>query len=235
MSKADEHVKTTRWLYDSERDYRKAAAKLKLEELKARKEKQLIRQYRRRRRRLWMVKVMATARRLMLKVQSRVKSTSLLKAGSVLVVLGLVSGVVLMFSRWNKRSSEQTKTLGAASVQADFKPALPQDGGQNLRASENNNHKIVSYQTNFEGSKLIISQQKLPDNMKDDPAAISKLDQFKSSESLDTSKGKLYINTNTTGQQWAAIVYEDILIFIQSDRIIGFDSWHKFIQELRVQ
>lgn len=233
MSEDDEHVRAMRWLYEDEKSYRKAAAKLKLEELKARKEKELIRQYRKRQRRILVSKVDTTLRPAALKLKKGATRKRLIASAGVLVMFGVVWGGYSRLSQ-NKRNS-QTKTLGAATVKADFNPAVPKNGGQNVATTENNHHKIVTYQDTFAGSGLIVSQQKIPDNFKSDSKAITRLDQFSSAESLDTPKGKLYITTNPTGQQWAAMTYQDVLIFFQASKRIGFDDWYKYISVLQVQ
>ncbi len=232
MGADDKHVKSMRWLYEDEKSYRKAAAKLKLEELKAQKEKELIRQYRKRQRRIFASKADTALRPVVLRLRKWATPRRALYAGSSLAVLGLVWGGFVLAS--HIKSSGQAKTLGAAAVKADFNPIVPQDSNQNISTTENNHQKIVTYQDNFAGATLIVSQQKLPDNFKADPQAITKLDQFKSAEPLDTPKGKLYITTNATGQQWAAMTYNDVLIFFQTHNRISLDNWYKYINQLKL-
>lgn len=234
MGSDDEHIKAMRWLYEDEKSYRKAAAKLKLEELKARKEKELIRQYRKRQRRIWVHKAETALRPLVLKLKKqKVSRRQLALGGAALGVGGLIWGGYIAVS--HNKSSNQTKTLGATTVTADFSPAIPKDGSQNVTTTENNHHKIITYQNTLGDARLIVSQQKLPDNFKSDAQAITRLDQFRTATPLDTPKGKLYITANPTGQQWAAITYQDVLIFFQANKRISLDDWYKYIKDLQIQ
>ncbi len=90
MAANDKHVKAMRWLYEDEKSYRKAAAKLKMEELKARQEKDLIRQYRKRQRRIWLGKADSVLRPQLLKLKEWSSPRRLIYLSSFIVILGLI-------------------------------------------------------------------------------------------------------------------------------------------------
>lgn len=235
MPADDHHIRATRWLYDDEKSYRKAAAKLKLEELKARKEKALIRQYRRRQRRIWSQKLQTSCRPLASKLKKVSTAKRAAYAAGTLIVVGTMWGGYRVISSSKQSTDDTMETLGANTVQPDFKPAVPKEADASVNATENNQHKIVSYQDTFAGAQLIVSQQKLPENFMNDPNAITKLEQFKAAEMVDTPKGKLYLVGNDTGQQWAAIGLNDILLFIQSNKKIVNEEWRLYIANLEIR
>lgn len=224
----DEFVRPARRLHEDEASYYKAATRLKLEELKARQEKDLIRLYRKRQRRIWLSKANSIWLSAGLSLKKFIPLKRVLVGTTVVMAIGIIWIAFLVLSH-------HARVSGVSSLQQAVKPVVPPDGGQKVATVEKNNQKIVTYQDSFAGSSLTITQQKLPDNLKSDPHAITKTDQFKSAVPLDTPKGKLYIVTNTTGQQWAAMAYGDLLMFFQTNKTIDPDNWYKYISGLGVR
>lgn len=224
-------IRSSQRLHEDEAKYYKAATALKLEELKARQEKNLIRQYRQRQRRIWLTKAKAVWLPAVMRLKQHISRKRVLSVAAILGAVVVTSSVLIALSRHAK---SQTVVLAGHTPQQDFKPAVPPNSPQKVTTAENNHQTIATYQDAFAGSNLVVSQQKLPDSFKSDPQAITKLDQFKSAQSLDTPKGKLYITTNPTGQQWAAITYGDLLIFFQTSKTIDSDNWYKYINALQV-
>ncbi len=155
-------------------------------------------------------------------------------AGATLIVLGFVLISLRLFLH-SPANNGKVRVLGAASVQPDFKPIPPEDSSQKVVSTQNNGHKIVTYQDTFVSAKFIVSQQRLPDNFKTDPQAITHLSQFSSAELIDTPKGKLYVTKNSTGQQWAAMTFQDVLIFFQTNQKITYSDWYNYIAKLEIK
>lgn len=234
MKNNDDHIKSMRWLYDDEKTYRKAATKLKLEELKASREKELIRQYRKRQRRIWHAKAQTVIKPTVSIIAKKAtsKPTIYIMMGFIIISSIAWGGKQIIGRNQNDGSHG---TLGESTVQPDFKPIAPKDGSPSLKTTENNQHKIVSYQDTIGDVQLIVSQQKLPEKFAGDPQAITKLEQFSNAESLQTPKGKIYITTNLSGQQYAAIAINDLLIFFQSNKSIKLQDWNQYITDLKIQ
>ncbi len=196
--------------------YSEAIARLKQAELAARQEKDLIRLHRKRQRRIWLQKL-------------RLPALVILGA-ALMAMIAIWAGAKLLA---HKSSGGSSTSPHSAAATADFKPVLPQNLKQPVTTAQNNHSTIVTFSDSYANANLTLSQQKLPDSFKSDPQAITKLDQFKLATALDTSKGKLYITTNASGQQWAAIVLGDVLVFINASKTLDSVTWQKYLSSLK--
>lgn len=214
---------------DSSKEVAEALRKLEHEEQHRRDQKRLLKLYRKRKQRILAAKLRKNASVLIQKAKAAYTPRRAVMAG----VLGLVVIAGLWGLTVDHYKQAATKR-NPGQITADFNPVVPNDK-INPVTSENNNFKIVSYQDDYQGTALIVSQQKLPEQFSKDPSAIKTLDQFKTADEIDTSKGKLYVTTNKTSQQWGAMVYGNILLFIQTSKTLTDQDWSAYISDLQVK
>jgi len=242
MAVKDEHVRAMRWLYDDEKSYQKAVTKLRLEELKARKEKELIRRYRKRQLRILLHKFDSVITPIFVRTKQQVSKKRLIFSG---VIIGIVIfSLVIWGIHGQKVNFGLGKTLSTAAdigqgqsiVKPNFTPALPSDNPK-VVTTQNNQHAIIVYTDTYNKVQLTVSQQALPDNFKTDPTAIVRVakEQLKATNSVTTDKGELYYLTNNTGQQWAVVQYQDLLIFLQTNSKLDDSGWAGYMQQLQVK
>lgn len=230
MGVDDKQKEGMRWLYDDDRAYEKAVRKLEQDELREKNEKRLLRDYKKRQRRILAAKIKGKVKKIVLRAKAAYTPRRAVIAGVVLLVV--IAGLGIVASREYKQKATK---YNQGTVTADFKPAVPEKTEVQPQTVENNNFKIVTYQDTYNKISLIVSQQKLPDQFYKNPAAIKELDQFKNADEVDTSKGKIYVTSNPSGQQWASMVYGNILLFIQTSQRMSDSDWFTYIGNLKVQ
>ena len=157
--------------------------------------------------------------------------------GSVVAVLlaAVIStpSVLDGFSSSNNQTSEQT--LSNAPV---YSPLTPETvtNGQVSGAQYDNKKQLYKYNDEYKGVSLTISQQPIPDQLRDDPAKIADIAKtsINATEIIRTTNGDAYIVTDEkTNTQRVVLVHRQLLVFIQSyDRLENVD-WLVYIQNLQ--
>lgn len=146
----------------------------------------------------------------------------------------LVAAAVIMQAGGHGPADKPVVT--AERTAPDFKPLEPSAE----KASEpryDPKRNMVSYTTNFSGSRITVSQQRLPAHFaKDSKALIRAADSINAKQKLDTAKGPLYIASNEKGNdQMALIALADVLLFIHADRQLDESSWKAFVELLKIK
>lgn len=96
---------------------------------------------------------------------------------------------------------------------------------------------MISYTTTFSGSRITVSQQRLPAHFsKDTKALIRAAESIQAKQKLQTARGPLFIASNDKGNdQMAIIALPEVLLFIHTDRQLDEASWKSFVELLEVR
>jgi hypothetical protein len=162
--------------------------------------------------------------------------------GGVVVVLVLAGGVFRFNA--NRQAKEEANKPKSAQEQAlaEFNPLVPLENLTDNAGKQaepefryDKEKKVLGYATEYNGTQLTISQQKLPDSFKSNPAGlISIADSIKASiPPLDTQKGPAYIATNEkTKTQTALFATDEVLVFVQTSKVLDDEEWKFYINQL---
>ncbi len=155
----------------------------------------------------------------------------------VLVPLGLLL-VVLNVASWHGgNSSPATNTVVAAErTEPDFRPLKPSDE-KSSPIKYDGKRNLVTYTTNFSGSRITVSQQALPKSFTTDSKALAKAaDSINAEQRIDTDKGPVHVASNDKGNdQMALFASSEVLVFIHTDRTMEDASWKSFIELLEIK
>lgn len=158
--------------------------------------------------------------------------------GSLCVVwVGLAVGVRASLELLDKNTGK-TEVKGTTTEKSPaFKPLVSNQktDADNLKQAYDPQRKLVSYNDAFSGAKFTVSQQPLPQKLKDSPAEILKAaDTIQAKEHIETALGTLYIGTDEqAGVQRTMLVRKDLLVFIQSSKKLDNDTWKYYVETLR--
>lgn len=165
-----------------------------------------------------------------------------IRTAIVLVVLvGLLAGIRLyLTSGMPETPKEKGGTAVAKDAKPTYKPLAPKDK-PNLAAGDKSvsnydaKRKLYSYNDNYQGNRLTVSQQPLPKSFSSDPVQIRKAaDSIKADEEVDTALGMVYIGFDEKANvQRMMLVYRDLLIFILSGKRLDNETIKTYVESLR--
>lgn len=149
--------------------------------------------------------------------------------GGVVIVVLLVGGLSFLLSR--HQDSEQFVPIEKASRQ--FTPLMPQnrnDGDAEYRFDEERN--VLSFNTEYSGVNLTVSQQVLPKDF-DEQALADLALQLNAESSIDSDNGPVYIASDIEGDgQTAIFASSEALIFIRASSELSAQQWKSYINQL---
>lgn len=153
---------------------------------------------------------------------------------TVAIVVGSFVGI--------KHLTKKPTDKGSKQLTPDFKVVTPLDKPdlgkvQGATSTYDPDKHVLSYTDSFFGADFTVSQQPLPDNLKNNPDAISNIaSNLGSKASLETQQGTVYIATNPkTKQQTAVFATPKILLFIRSSSPVDDTVWQDYINKLDTQ
>jgi hypothetical protein len=97
--------------------------------------------------------------------------------------------------------------------------------------------EIYTYQDQLEGNIITITQQPMPDDIKNDTEGIKKLalslTGAVSIDRLNTNKGVLHLTQEENGSQRGVLGYNDLLLFLTSNQKISAPAWVDYVNGLQ--
>jgi hypothetical protein len=170
------------------------------------------------------------------------RKRNLLITGSALILVAVSAVGVKEFlhSKKNKNVASKTPSSSNPINKADFKPFVPKDNPNpdpnSVRFDEAK--KLVSISDTFKSIKIVLSQQKLPEEQAKDPSILLKVTgNFKDAQPIQTDKGSAFLSVDTakkTGQT-AVFLNKNVLVFARTDSMaLTKEDWQKYINNLAV-
>jgi hypothetical protein len=154
----------------------------------------------------------------------------------VLIVLFLVLTPVGVMLLPHKKQVDQGHAAAEAAVRTtpDYQPLLPSD---DTLTSKNYDGKrnMVSYTTTFSGARVTVSEQALPKNFTNDPAALLRsADSINAKHRVDSARGAVFVATNdVAGDQIAIFADKEVLGFIHTDHKMDDTFWKSFVEQMK--
>lgn len=164
-----------------------------------------------------------------------------IRVAIVLVVLaGLLVALRLYLTSGAPETAKDKGESTASETKPPYHPLAPKDK-PNLAAGDKSvsaydaKRKLYSYNDNFEGNQLTVSQQPLPKSFSSDPIQIRKAaDSIKADDEVDTALGMVYIGFDEQANiQRMMLVYRDLLVFILSNKKMDKESIKNYVELLR--
>lgn len=92
---------------------------------------------------------------------------------------------------------------------------------------------VFAYSDSIDGVAILVSQQPLPNAMKQDrEESLRKMaESFHATDRISGTPA--YIGTSAKGPQSVLVIRKDTLVMIKSEKNIAPDSWAQYIQSLR--
>lgn len=155
---------------------------------------------------------------------------------------GIVATVALItvvgFQIFN---TKQGTVIGDGSqAPTTFTPLVPKDssdvaGAKTSLEDAEGQGEVLSFPDTFLGKPVTVSQQKLPDNLKNEADPAGKLaTQLGKTDKVSTAFGNAYFTTDESHRmQTIILVYKDSLVLITSNTHRDGESWKLYIESLR--
>jgi len=238
VDKEDTELEGTRWLYESEDDYKHAQKKLAAEIAREKFKKDLARKAR-------VAKLRELADKLRGILISRVKSLrswvihsdnrKKVMVGSAGVVVLLIAIAVVPGIFGGKKSST---VLTSQSQAPEFSTISP---GGDIKSTESGQiaydpgKKVASFTDKIEGVAVTVSQQALPEKFASDRAG--ELEKFAheiyANEKLEIGDTTAYIGVSSKGPQTVVLIKNDLLLFISTESKVQNLALFDYIDSLR--
>ena len=167
--------------------------------------------------------------------QSRLKK---LNPKTILAIAGIALLVASILVWLNSSSTEPVEPESLTPLeQAEdyYDPLIPDGRGKaEIDFHFDSEIRVFSFNDVYNDVPLIISQQPAPDNIKADPEELIDIArQMRAENSIDTNRGTAYITSeDDSSSQTAIFTADEILVFIQSSRILTFEEWQSYINDL---
>jgi hypothetical protein len=173
--------------------------------------------------------------------RSRNRKKTIFISVSSLVLL-LVGAVMLnsFLHTKSKKDTVKTPNGGNPIAKADFKPFVSKDttslDPNNVRYDDTK--KLVSINDTYKSIKIVLSQQKLPDDQAKDPSILLKVTgNLRDAQPIQTDKGSAFLSIDTTKKtgQTAVFLNKNLLVFARTDSMtLTKEDWQKYINSLAV-
>jgi hypothetical protein len=156
-------------------------------------------------------------------------------AACFIVVAGLTG--VFLVTRDNKKDEGGPAVLAETQQKADFAYSLPKGTTDGIEGDVryNSERKLVNFKDSIGGVEITVSQQPLPEGFKEDTDnKVKKLaEDFSATKSIATANPTAYIGTSIKGPQTVIFTKKDLLVFIQSTKVIDEHDWAEYITNLQ--
>lgn len=153
--------------------------------------------------------------------------------GAALVGIFAIGLIVNKVATSEDKKPTETAVLSAEDQKPDFATVAPKDKDAPTTRYDTK-RKVVSFQDSIGGVAITISQQPLPQGLKEDTDnKVKKLAaDFAATEVISTSNPTAYLGTSAKGPQTVIFSKKDLLIFIQSTKEIDTHDWAEYITKL---
>ena len=153
------------------------------------------------------------------------------KWGSVVVVVAvIIIGTPSLIRHQTEQQKKKAATTAASTpAYAPLKPEKQVSGAQ-----YDNKRKLYKYNDTYKGLTITVSQQPLPENLRDDPLKVKQLaESLGTVESYETTNGIAYIATGQeSNTQRVVVVHRQLLIFLQTNGTLSPVDWVSYVQNL---
>lgn len=160
------------------------------------------------------------------------------RVGKWALGVGLVGVVVIGTPQLLRYQAQKAKQVAvnqktATPAYAPLKPST--EGGAVAGAGYDGKRQMYKYDDVYNGVKMTISQQPLPDILRSNPKEIQKVaESIGAKEKVVTTNGDAYISTDDkTATQRVVVVHRQLLVFIQSSKSMTNAEWVAYIQRLQ--
>lgn len=136
-----------------------------------------------------------------------------------------------------KKPDDPKGVLSASSQKPDFAYSLPK--GKESEAEGDVKYdagkKVVNFRDSIGGVVITVSQQPLPEGLKEDTDnKVKKLaEDFAAKEVLSTANPTAYLGTSEKGPQTVIFAKNNLLVFIKSAKKIDNHDWAEYITNLK--
>lgn len=153
------------------------------------------------------------------------------KWGSVALIIAviIVGTPTLIRHQTTEQKKKAAATAEATPVYSPLKPEQQVSGAQ-----YDGKRKLYKYDDTYKGLTITVSQQPLPENLRDDPAKIKQLAEgLGTVESFETTNGTMYIASGEeSNTQRVVVAHRQLLIFLQSNGTLSPVDWVAYVQNL---
>lgn len=153
------------------------------------------------------------------------------KWGSVALVVALViiGTPTLIRHQTTEQKKKAAATAEATPVYSPLKPEQQVSGAQ-----YDGKRKLYKYDDTYKGLTITVSQQPLPENLRDNPAKVKQLAEgLGTVESFETTNGTMYIASGEeSNTQRVVVAHRQLLIFLQSNGTLSPVDWVAYVQNL---
>ncbi len=150
------------------------------------------------------------------------------------VIVLLIFSVLIVNNLFNR--DKTTSVAGSKKVEQnpDF-DALESSSKSSKKPVFDEAKKVASFKDKVGSADLVVSQQKLPDTFKGDPAG--KLAEFAKNNYLndyvEVGETKVYIGQSIKGPQTLVFIKNGLLVFVSSDKTVKNSDWIEYIGLLK--
>ena len=150
------------------------------------------------------------------------------------VVIALLAGGNVWLRKTNEAARLAKQSGSEQPSYAPLKPSTSDKSSVDASSVYNAKQQLYKYNDTYLGASLTISQQPLPDDIKQNPDKLAKIAEqsIGATDSFDTANGKVYIATSEGGYQRLVLVHRQLLVFITSPKELEITDWVSYIQSL---
>lgn len=165
------------------------------------------------------------------------KHTKPILAGTGSLVLLVIGGGAYLWLSGSQAPKEQPAVLSESTTSPNFDYTLPDGETAAIEGSVrfDPQRKVVNYKDTVAGVGVTISQQQLPEGLKDDPQEkVKKIAaDFSATRALTTATPTAYIGDSIEGPQTVIFTKNDLLIFILSANKLDDKDWAEYVTKLQ--
>lgn len=168
-----------------------------------------------------------------------------LKIGLAIVLVGaIVVATPYVIRATRGKGSSSTATNSANTEQqlpyAPLEPATDSVATSHIQNVQYDSaRQLYKYNDTYLGISLTVSQQPLPDNLRNSPDALKTLAaSIGANEMVTTTNGTVYISTSKESKlttQRLVFASKQILVFIQANGVLKNPEWVKYVQALQAK
>lgn len=160
---------------------------------------------------------------------------TVLRWGGLAVLVGVVVFATPQIIRLKaQKVRENTDSSQSKPAYAPLEPDT--SSGTVSGAQYDSKRQLYKYNDTYKGASLTISQQTLPDALREDKSKLKDIAKASigATEKFDTVHGDVYITTDdSTGMQRMVVAHRQLLVFIQSSKTLSNSDWVTYIQALQ--
>jgi hypothetical protein len=168
----------------------------------------------------------------------KIRKWGVVAAAVLLVFAGSLLAIRFYLGVGSDRA-DGTNSAAGESDKPSYQPIAPKDK-QNLASGDDSvsaydpKRKLYTFNDNYQGTQLTISQQPLPKSFKSDPIQIRKAaDSIRATEEVDTALGMAYIGFDEQANvQRIMLIYRDLLVFIMTNKKLDKETIKTYIETL---